>query len=125
MAVILLRRLVTFRVDLAGIELAALFRIGQDIVRALDILECLFRRSIAGVEIRMMLLRKRPVGLANDFRRCVARDAENGIQVGFFSSQNLFLIKDALRDIPSYVAIIGGYIHLSFFSSQYSFPRQP
>jgi hypothetical protein len=87
LAVILLRRLVTFRVDLAGIELAALFRIGQDIVRALDILECLFRRSIAGVEIRMMLLRKRPVGLANDFGRCVARDAENGIQVGFVSSQ--------------------------------------
>jgi len=30
-----------------------------------------------------------------------------------------------LRDTPSYVAIIGGYIHLSFFSSQYSLPRQP
>lgn len=44
---------IAFGVDLAGVVLAALFRIAQDVVGGGDFLEALGRAGIAGIDVRM------------------------------------------------------------------------
>jgi hypothetical protein len=59
----------------------ALLGIGEDVVREADVLEAFFRALVAGVSVRVQVLRERAIGLLQRVRRRVARHAEDSVEV--------------------------------------------
>ena len=69
------------RVDLAGIELFAFVFIAQQVVGGRDLLELVFGGLVAGIEIRVQLLRQLAIGAANIGGGGRRGDAENFVRI--------------------------------------------
>jgi len=65
----------------AGVVLLALLGVGQDRVRALDLLEALLRRLVAVVRVRVVLARELAVGLLDLIVGGLLVDAERPVRV--------------------------------------------
>jgi len=57
-------------------------RVGEDVVRLVDLLELLFRAPVARVYIRVVLACQAPIGVFHVLQSGAAVDAEHGIEVG-------------------------------------------
>src|SRR5262249_667488 len=80
--VALLRAFVAGSVDLAAVEARALLGIAQKAVGGRDFLELLLGFLVAGVEVGVKLLGKRPISLLDLVRRGVFLHSQSFVRIG-------------------------------------------
>src|SRR5262245_37274106 len=98
--IVLLRPFGSGRADLACIETPTLFRVRQEIIGSRNFLELLLRMLVAGIEIRMMLLRQTQIGFFDVCGRCCRGDAKDMIRVFHCSSSSPPLSELAVNTCP-------------------------
>ena len=75
------RPLLSGGIDLAAVEAGALLGIAQEVIGHGDLLELLLRLLIAGIEVRVQLLRQLTVGFADLVLRRLPLHAQNSVGV--------------------------------------------
>jgi hypothetical protein len=77
-----------FRIEAVLVVHLLLLRVAQDVVRFLKLLEAVFRRFVAGVQVGMVLAREPPVGLADVLRAGIAADPESLVIILLLSGRH-------------------------------------
>ena len=79
----------------------ALFRIGKNVVRFLNLLEFFFGRFVAGIQIGMILAREFTIGLPNFLKRRFLGDAKRLVIILFGSGRHDFPFARGKKYLPA------------------------